>query len=831
MRKGQIVKWDNNISNNKNGFERFISVLMNMLLSVICVFICLYSSCVLLSDGYKWGSIDNRDMMNMLLYLIPVVVVMELTYLFKGWIGCIIRWAILAIIIICAVFYFKDAENLERIVSGLQRIASYYVETWNEYYKTSFGFVAGNITHVSEALKFIMFAIFVVMLWLAGFFKKNVLLVTVPLCILGLQHLEGISPDNVGVILIFVAILISNTLEWKNYNVHNISVKKYISQGLVRIITWIMVVVCIFAFCVIIKSAGTTQANEMLKYSDDMKKLQNDVVKKVAGVDYYAMLFGGADDSKEEKLTNDSPKYEYTPVLDFRINSKPLGNIYLKGFYADRYENGVWTPDLDTFDKACTKKGEFTAAVSERIADMSYRMLREKYSNSVSSKRLNETTASIAYYNTYGKMAYFPYFSEVENEGVSVEGDYRHKKKSGVGNLSVRVFNYNSDYSKWISDAEPIIEESVDALYDSVYSSFYPEEEVNLEMLDIVRGEEWYREYVMRNYVDVPDNITEASVVASEIALEDKTPDYNNIEDDNGFRMYYAGRVARWLHKNTAYSLVLPKVTKGADPIDYFLGNSKRGYCMHYASAATMILRELGIPARYASGYVIKKKSLEKCDNGYEATVMDNDAHAWVEIYLDGIGWVPVEVTKGYSEIDDSQDENETPTPKPDTNQDKENVSKDNNKVNVKKEAPKKEIKWNVKHSVIVGCIVLVVVIAVILLIYVISGRKKHEQLLKIIRRKKTSQAIKTINRRLYRKLRFSGKIIKSNINDEVYETILKKTYSDISPKEWERYMEIVKAATFSLREFSIEEMEFCYGIYQRVVKLQKEGLSGNTDF
>ena len=74
---------------------------------------------------------------------------------------------------------------------------------------------------------------------------------------------------------------------------------------------------------------------------------------------------------------------------------------------------------------------------------------------------------------------------------------------------------------------------------------------------------------------------------------------------------------------------------------------SHRGYCVHFASAATLLLRTQGIPARYVSGYVttIPSSSLDQNTREYTTRVVDSNAHAWVEIYLYGYGWYPVEVT------------------------------------------------------------------------------------------------------------------------------------------------------------------------------------------
>lgn len=64
------------------------------------------------------------------------------------------------------------------------------------------------------------------------------------------------------------------------------------------------------------------------------------------------------------------------------------------------------------------------------------------------------------------------------------------------------------------------------------------------------------------------------------------------------------------------------------------------GVCRHYAAAATMLYRALGIPARYTEGYLVETKAGEWVD-------ITTPGHAWVEVYIDDLGWIPVEVTAG----------------------------------------------------------------------------------------------------------------------------------------------------------------------------------------
>lgn len=82
------------------------------------------------------------------------------------------------------------------------------------------------------------------------------------------------------------------------------------------------------------------------------------------------------------------------------------------------------------------------------------------------------------------------------------------------------------------------------------------------------------------------------------------------------------------------------------DIVEYFLFDSHQGYCQHFASAATLMYRMYGIPARYASGYRIQPSDFTRNEEGaWEAVVTDEAAHAWVEIFLPDYGWTPVEVT------------------------------------------------------------------------------------------------------------------------------------------------------------------------------------------
>lgn len=90
------------------------------------------------------------------------------------------------------------------------------------------------------------------------------------------------------------------------------------------------------------------------------------------------------------------------------------------------------------------------------------------------------------------------------------------------------------------------------------------------------------------------------------------------------------------------YSLSTGKVRSDVNEVEKFLFYTKKGYCTHFATSAVMIFRVMGIPARLAEGYMI---SGNKINPDETADVCDYNAHAWVEIYIEDEGWMPLDVT------------------------------------------------------------------------------------------------------------------------------------------------------------------------------------------
>ena len=98
-----------------------------------------------------------------------------------------------------------------------------------------------------------------------------------------------------------------------------------------------------------------------------------------------------------------------------------------------------------------------------------------------------------------------------------------------------------------------------------------------------------------------------------------------------------------------SYSLT---TDNGEEPLTAFLEETHEGHCALFASAMTLAMRELGVPARYITGYVVYGPG-ERSASGYDYVLTERNLHAWTEIYLEGIGWIPYDPTAavpGYME-------------------------------------------------------------------------------------------------------------------------------------------------------------------------------------
>lgn len=164
-----------------------------------------------------------------------------------------------------------------------------------------------------------------------------------------------------------------------------------------------------------------------------------------------------------------------------------------------------------------------------------------------------------------------------------------------------------------------------------------------------VNNEEHYNEFVYDTYLDMPENIRNL--------LKNHLGDYDL--DGNTHLNYYTAKqnILSYLTSKVSYSTESTFIDNGNDFLQNFLEASCEGYSVHYATAATLMFRYYKIPARYVEGFIITPDDVKGVLANSAISIDETHAHAWVEFYQDGVGWIPFEVTPPYLNIMEKDDE------------------------------------------------------------------------------------------------------------------------------------------------------------------------------
>ena len=143
-----------------------------------------------------------------------------------------------------------------------------------------------------------------------------------------------------------------------------------------------------------------------------------------------------------------------------------------------------------------------------------------------------------------------------------------------------------------------------------------------------------YPAWVKARYLGLPTTVTPRTMtLAAELAPGNLTP-YER-----------AVAIETYLRQTIVYDETVSAPPRGADIVDYVLFERQRGYCEYYASAMAVMLRSVGVPARVVTGYYPGDWDAEQ--GGY--LYLQKNAHAWVEVFFPGYGWIPFEPTASRS--------------------------------------------------------------------------------------------------------------------------------------------------------------------------------------
>ena len=303
----------------------------------------------------------------------------------------------------------------------------------------------------------------------------------------------------------------------------------------------------------------------------------------------------------------------------FKVYAPEKEDLYLKGYVSGTYRDGKW---INEKKDTLVYGGESAIELPYLFSDLhmeDFIRYRKGYIKTEKDDLFSEKRSlKIQYQKKQDENLLFPYFCDTSQIQGNIMSDRMIIRNTGQKDYDMTYYQIK------------ILKNILSARDNLDFSTVFNQKQNFMEQ-DYVRTMDDYDSYVKKNYLEIPDNIKKyLSESKNQTGTDIKKTILENVE-----------AVTSYLKDNYEYTYRPGLTLQGKDPVLYFLKDRKKGFCTQYASAAVFFFRNVKIPARYVEGYKIRSDQWKLG----QAQVTDYEAHAWVEIYLDHIGWVPIDVT------------------------------------------------------------------------------------------------------------------------------------------------------------------------------------------
>lgn len=357
--------------------------------------------------------------------------------------------------------------------------------------------------------------------------------------------------------------------------------------------------------------------------------------------------------STEEKI------YENLPVTSIVFSENPETRIYLKYRTGHIYNGRNWTilpeesysqEEFNYFEKLNYYPPEFlyytiptdspvsmslyhTTGILSQCIPYGFQPNRQ-----ITCQKNEMIQSEITGYTIQGKIDYEAFFANPENTQAL-------PSENLLASYSEKWFPVQnfSEHPLWVAGNH--------SLLSNFYNGDLPSNEQTLKACLLCGS--FYEQFVRENYLTLPDN---AAMQAVREAFSSQLENFQAETATPAETIQKLQELRNSICSQVTYSLTPGKTPPNADHVEYFLLENQKGYCEHYATAGTVLARMAGIPARYCEGYMIdcsregtlQESETENGNIAYTSEILDSNAHAWTEIYLNGIGWIPFEFTFSY---------------------------------------------------------------------------------------------------------------------------------------------------------------------------------------
>lgn len=309
-------------------------------------------------------------------------------------------------------------------------------------------------------------------------------------------------------------------------------------------------------------------------------------------------------------------------IMEIKGKGGLITNVYLTGKVYDTFNGREWTTEL-------------TGDENERFMDMLETLYAvECYDGEATSDYVANTSMKLNYQYLDTGYVFMPLkTNKIKGCEYKMAGaNIMFEKQQGYGTeYEISFFQLNIDHPKF---------------YQMMEQEFKPQEEIwrtlvrryasHGEYMVTLSDLQQHRTYIYENYSGQVKLSEEAENYLGEITAgaETEIEKLRAIETELSSFTY------------TKMPGKLPeKVCDAESFLDYFLLESRQGYCSYYATAFVLLAQAEGIPARYVEGFCVPVNQQKNM------TVYSNMAHAWPEVYIKNVGWIPFEPTPGYEEV------------------------------------------------------------------------------------------------------------------------------------------------------------------------------------
>lgn len=563
-------------------------------------------------------------------------------------------------------------------------------------------------------------------------------------------------------------------------------------------------------------------------------------------------------EQRQYALRNTKPELTGKEVFKITVDYPISSPLYIRGFAGGTYENGTWQRvSRQEFSDWAQSMGGDEKTYAEIVQSFPYEIL-QNYGMIGRKKHV-----SLEFTQKLGRYSLMPYFTKAPKgqeflaDGIYPPSEERKFEWDTYMNLSdydvsialgiymdassvfedfssrKNIFSAYGNYAEKMYTRLP--EEGVEKLrayleeYRKTHPSYEEQMQAATDKLDASGKDAWYFEEMQK------------------ILTEEEWQLFTMTERD-----YQIKEIQQLLWEDNYYSFDLEEVPEGEDSVEYFLFEQHKGYCIHFASAATLLLRMYGIPARFASGYLVLPSDFkENGDRTWTASVTDERAHAWTEIFGDNIGFTPLEATPpSYVEMLENVEEDESLVHAVEEEEralqekggkqesQEEQKKQEEQEQKEKEEQAKKDGQGNasgggsgtagIQESKAVrqmSAAVFMVVSVVFLICLLLWWRRKLllRRWQQKVTQKDRSRAVCEIGIQMGRILRQMGKKRPWGMDDREYGDYLKR---ELPETDWEEIFFIFQKARFS--EYGVTEGEYkeILSVYQ---KLAEDLLNGGS--